>query len=522
LLIILGSCDVPWLPTGCAWLRGALDNIRAHKASPDHVRDSCISAKDTSTERLAESRPVSGSDCSNNSATASATDQPLAADTAWHVDGCKGSNRLGLPSLSPASSSPQSSLLSMALKADSKSCRSALANGPAAAGTRLLDCAPPCTILDDLAAGCPVWEFEGLTAAEVRALLLTIRSGTISSRLQELSLRYCSLGAVGARMLGQALVSCTAPLLMGLALEGAGIGTEGAAALAEALLAGCMPALSALDLSTNGLGAAGTGALWSALWCGGAPSLTLLRLSDNSLSMDGSQVLLIRGAFAGMPGLAALDLGGNPLGDEGVGTLAQAIKATPLEDKLEALDLRKCSFGDEGIRQLAYAFECQQSHSLAKLNVSCNRIGAEGAFHLAQRLSLAAPSLTNLQLGGNFLGADGVRSALGALLMGCTSATTLGLAGNSIGLEGGMKLAPVLKVFNAPALRALELWGNLIGTNCTVALSTSILVGGVPALTSLNLVANAIEAEGACALARALISGGALALQVLDMRGNAI
>jgi internalin A len=158
----------------------------------------------------------------------------------------------------------------------------------------------------------------------------------------------------------------------------------------------------------------------------------LTRLEQLDLALNG-----LRGlppSIAKLTALTSLDLSGNRIGAEG----AQALKGLT---------------------------------ALTSLNLRYNRIGAEGAQALK-----GLTALTSLYLGGNQIGDEGAQA-----LKGLTALTSLNLSDNQIGAEGAQALKGLT------ALTSLNLGGNRIGDQGAQALK------GLTALTSLYLGGNGIS-----------------------------
>ena len=78
------------------------------------------------------------------------------------------------------------------------------------------------------------------------------------------------------------------------------------------------------------------------------------------------------------------------------------------------------------------------------INLSCNKIGAEGAKYVAEALKVNT-SLTKIYLAGNKIGDEGAKY-VGEALKVNTSLTEIHLDGNNIGADGAKYVAEALKV----------------------------------------------------------------------------
>jgi internalin A len=216
-------------------------------------------------------------------------------------------------------------------------------------------------------------------------------------------------------------------------------------------------------------------------------------------------------SIAKLVALTSLDLSGNRIGAEG----AQALKGLAA---LTSLDLSGNRIGDEGAQAL------KGLAALTSLDLSGNHIGDEGAQALKGLTALAS-----LDLSGNCIGAEGAQAlkgltALASLDLACRGTMVNIAAFEELELEArdalldGLKLDPVNEIGpegmqalkGLTALTSLNLAGNLIRAEGVQALK------GLTALTSLDLSHNDIGDEGA----RALV--GLTALTSLNLAGNLI
>ncbi|CAF1010907.1 unnamed protein product [Adineta ricciae] len=138
------------------------------------------------------------------------------------------------------------------------------------------------------------------------------------------------------------------------------------------------------------------------------------------------------------------------------------------------------------------------SKTLTTLNLSGNRIGAEGAQHIAYALRMNT-TLTTLNLSGNRIGAEGAQHIADALRTN-TTLTTLNLHQNGIGDEGAQHLADTLRT--KTRLTTLNLSWNEIGDEGAQHLADTLRTNTT--LTTLNLNQNGIGDEIAEHIADAL------------------
>jgi hypothetical protein len=140
---------------------------------------------------------------------------------------------------------------------------------------------------------------------------------------------------------------------------------------------------------------------------------------------------------------------------------------------LTSLDLSSQSLTEQDIAQLAQALSTNTN--LTSLDISYNRIGAEGAKALSTN-----NSLTSLDVGWNEIGAEGAKA-----LSTNTCLTSLDVSRNQIGAEGAKALSTNTR------LTSLDIGCNQIGAEGAKALSTNTR------LTSLDVSVNQIGDIGA-------------------------
>ena len=183
------------------------------------------------------------------------------------------------------------------------------------------------------------------------------------------------------------------------------------------------------------------------------------------------------------------------------------LAASPFLARLASVDLAlMCTCGwcsiDEELRDL---FKSKHATNLKCLNVSHDRIDAEGAAALARSKVLA--NLAELDLSANPLSSDGAVAL--AKSKHFVKLTALNLANTALYSSGAEALA---KAKNLPALARLNLSGNQIRASGVVALVAAPFFSQ---LTHLDLSKNRITEAGA----RALAGVEETKLERLDLRG---
>jgi hypothetical protein len=69
---------------------------------------------------------------------------------------------------------------------------------------------------------------------------------------------------------------------------------------------------------------------------------------------------------------------------------------------LTSLDLTSCEIGDQGARVIAGALKLSTASTLSFLNISNNKISADGAKHIAAAIPTMG-AMTSLNLASNYL-----------------------------------------------------------------------------------------------------------------------
>jgi Ran GTPase-activating protein (RanGAP) involved in mRNA processing and transport len=291
--------------------------------------------------------------------------------------------------------------------------------------------------------------------------------------LRALDLGYNSIGPAGARTLVEGLtgVAALASSLTALSLRINVLGDAGVATIASALHR--LPNIQHLDLCNNWIQSAGAEALAGGLR--GLKNLSTLDVSKNNIKTAGlafisavlvelqsvTQVCLSKnsidehgGASARTilqcPQLVFCDLSCNRLGPLGAAQVAGGLADA---QRLEHIDLDCNELGAVGALLFAKAMMSEghdarrsdgmsapasalvtgaHTVGLRHLHLFNNRMGAEGAFHLASILSLF-PLLCSLDLGHQFMYAAGAAD-LAEALPACLSLESLSLNNNFIGL----------------------------------------------------------------------------------------
>jgi len=275
--------------------------------------------------------------------------------------------------------------------------------------------------------------------------------------------------------------------------------------------------LSSLGLRRTALGVPGARALAESPYLGG---LERLELRGNHVQAEGLRALaqatslrslvhldvshnwLAENAVemlvgARLPALDSIDLAHNRIGNDGARHLAQARWLAGVR----TLELGMTNIDGEGARALAHATWWPR---LETLSLSNNRLGDPGAAALA---SVRAPSLRVLRLQGNNLGPLGVRALVSTGLV--AQVAHLDLRWNRLGAAGAEALAQAER----GSLRSLVLDRNEIGDQGLRALSKSPVLAG---LGTLSLGRNHIGDRGV----QALTEAPGLSLRALDLWHN--
>jgi len=170
---------------------------------------------------------------------------------------------------------------------------------------------------------------------------------------------------------------------------------------------------------------------------------------------------------------------------------------------LRQLQLASNQISGEVLSKLGEAIANQRS--LLRLDVSGNKIGAEGTARLASIAQCTA--ITSLNLDGNWMGPTGVQS-LATVLRDLTALTELVLSVNNVRSGGVGHLAGVLG--GCVSLKRLSLHANQIGAifdhldDDTAGQRLNILLAACPRIEHLDLGRNYIGNDGIGWIAGAL------------------
>jgi hypothetical protein len=157
--------------------------------------------------------------------------------------------------------------------------------------------------------------------------------------------------------------------------------------------------------------------------------------------------------------------------------------------------------GDAGVAKIAALLK--SNTTVKSIDLSCNRIEAEGAREIADMLRSNA-TLTSLILRGNYLGCSGAEAIAEGLE--CNgSLTHLNLGGNGIYSRGSDRLVQALKVNDT--LSDIVLSSNGLGQHAAKKLIDAAKDGSVEALDLRGLNVNGASAEAT------LLTDAALALE---------
>ncbi|CAM4892110.1 unnamed protein product [Rotaria socialis] len=198
--------------------------------------------------------------------------------------------------------------------------------------------------------------------------------------------------------------------------------------------------------------------------------------------------------------LTTLDISSNKIGADGAKQLANALANNKT---LTTLNLLFNEIGEDGAKHLADALA--NNKTLTTLNIAWNKIGNEGAGYLANALD-NSKTLTTLDISSNKIGADGAKQLANTLANNKTL-TTLNLLFNEIGEDGAKHLADVLA-------------NNKVTLNQSSPIAYIVNILLMQTLTTLNIAWNKIGNEGAGYLANALDNNKTLT--TLNLRGNNI
>ncbi len=167
-----------------------------------------------------------------------------------------------------------------------------------------------------------------------------------------------------------------------------------------------------------------------------------------------------------MKAIETLDLQANKLFDPALHYISSVLPI--VGPTLQILDLGRNEIGDEGIKSLARAL--RRLKSLRKLCLDRNKLTASSGEHLAAVLN-SMPLLAYLQLIYNELGPGGATTIAGALASN-KSLATLYLSNNMIGDQGAAALGKALAANSG--LKELHLQSNMIGTEGLRALAEGL------------------------------------------------
>jgi hypothetical protein len=166
----------------------------------------------------------------------------------------------------------------------------------------------------------------------------------------------------------------------------------------------------------------------------------------------------------------------------------------PQGTQLRRLNCEACGMGHFGAQAVGQVLPC----SLQSLNLSDNKLGADGIWKLASRLRLLT-DLRSLDLSRNLMGDDGCLEL--AANLSTTSLQTLHLAGNGIGDTGLAELARSLPAL--PHMRHLDLSNNQLANASAQDLGSMLRKS--PSLELLDLSYNQIADQGCVALVEGLL-----------------
>ena len=162
-----------------------------------------------------------------------------------------------------------------------------------------------------------------------------------------------------------------------------------------------------------------------------------LNLSNNNIGNEG--VISLAKALKENSSITTLDLSYNKIGPEAATALAEAFK---VNSTITMVNLRWNNMGDTGATALAEALK--ENSTIQSVNLFYNNFGATGATALAEALKLNQ-SIRFLDLSYNKIGPEGATEIADALKVNSTI-TNLSLNGNNIGPAGATALTEALKV----------------------------------------------------------------------------
>ncbi|RHY83574.1 hypothetical protein DYB37_004240 [Aphanomyces astaci] len=208
-----------------------------------------------------------------------------------------------------------------------------------------------------------------------------------------------------------------------------------------------------------------------------------------------------------------LNLGHFGLGDRVVQKMGQYLDQSSSRRQLKTLVLSDNAMCDKGCVTILHAITHSQ-HALVNLDLSHNRIHANGVTALSDAVQSPKCQLQTLKLSKNNLG-DLVGRALLTALANNLTIQSLDLSENSLQACGP---AVALLLRSHSKLRHLDLGWNLLRGTHAVAIAGSL--GDNNALESLNVSFNSFGDVGLMALAHALPRNGSL--RVLNVGHNSI
>ena len=315
----------------------------------------------------------------------------------------------------------------------------------------------------------------GIEGAEaLAAALSTMLREKKCPDFHTLSLGHNFIGQRGARVLADALKSCTS--LCTIDICDNRIYSEGAMALACVLKNSRN--LHTLDIAQNRLDKDGTVALADAIK--NCNKLYKLNMGYNIIDDCGIQA--IANALKKCSNLHMLDISHNKMSKSGAKALADSIKCCI---KLQVLDVSYNGIGKDGMKALAGAIKCCSNlHTLnvahlsddgsvkaladaikgcgelRALNISKNGIKAKDMKPLADALKQCSKMHT-LDIGYNYLHHNGAETLCSAL-RDCSNLHILDISFNDIGNDGAKALAGVIEC--CTNLHSLDISCNEIDT----------------------------------------------------------
>lgn len=254
--------------------------------------------------------------------------------------------------------------------------------------------------------------------------------------LQFLDLSYNLITDNGIDILCDGLIGRKSLSLQSVVLRGNDIGPRGCDKLCQTLRK--VPSILGLDISQNALSR--VGGLMLVEFLQGSEQLLELQLADTEIDID---VLVAMSAvlLTGSSRLKVLNLE-NPriqtLQEDHTVHLGRMLR---VDTNLSDIYLGKFRMRDDGVRQLVSFL--LENKTLRFLDLRCNELGAEGAFHLGNLLRSDC-QLVQLNLSGNRMGEKGNTAGARAIAEALTSNRMLkhldlnnnGLCGEALQLLG--------------------------------------------------------------------------------------